>query len=570
MANIQKYLDDIKKALFGREVRGSIHDAIEAINKETEGTTNKQEQLDATFKQLIINAGQSNAEVVAARVDANGTPYATLGDRLNSIDNNINTTNKEVIEARTDKYGTVHNDLKTRLHDIDSQIENKTHYVNAKKYKHLVIGSDWTDAIQTALRENSKVIISEDIEIHGTVEINSNKVIELGSCRITKPDTVPNTDPIFWINGNGGTIKGQGQSSSIIMSNVASPDGVVKIGHKSQIEATSNVNYCQVSDVQISGVNRLDGQSVVLYLLNSEINNLTSYFNILQNIKLHRGHIGLMLEGYANANIINNIHLYNVGGEEVGGGIYFKSIGNKVPIENSIHSVFHHYSQDARTITIDCDTMYNKLTNILSEQGGTKARCVFVTDNGKNSNNNTLIISANVNMGNNFVGDFKQKNIILGTKEMDLASLNCIDINATNIKLKNLSFTKKKSATYKNINPITENQKVKLLSISQSGTQNMQGVLLSIKLLARSGTNSSALIKTGEQKCEIKQTANTPPSATVLNEIGYKMVWEGNDLFVTAPNNGTNTNRGEIYFDVDMFGYIEWSGITIDSNFIEI
>lgn len=36
MANIQPYLDNIKSAVYGEEVRGSIHDAIEAINNEVQ------------------------------------------------------------------------------------------------------------------------------------------------------------------------------------------------------------------------------------------------------------------------------------------------------------------------------------------------------------------------------------------------------------------------------------------------------------------------------------------------------------------------------------------------------
>ena len=45
MANIKTHLDKIKNALFGQEVRGSIHDGIDAINKEVEGTTEKQNKL---------------------------------------------------------------------------------------------------------------------------------------------------------------------------------------------------------------------------------------------------------------------------------------------------------------------------------------------------------------------------------------------------------------------------------------------------------------------------------------------------------------------------------------------
>ena len=123
MANIQHWLEQIRRAIYGREVRSSIADAIEAINKE-------QSHLDGAFNQLIINAGNSNAEVVDARVKANGTQFNTLGERLNKNDedllnlsNSFNDISDEVIEARTDKNGIDHGRLKTRLDNVDEQLE---------------------------------------------------------------------------------------------------------------------------------------------------------------------------------------------------------------------------------------------------------------------------------------------------------------------------------------------------------------------------------------------------------------------------------------------------------------
>jgi hypothetical protein len=85
MANINTFLNKIKTAIYGKDVRDSIYDGIDAINKETEETTSKQENLEATFNQLIINAGESNAEVVAARHDnASGATYETLPQRLDA------------------------------------------------------------------------------------------------------------------------------------------------------------------------------------------------------------------------------------------------------------------------------------------------------------------------------------------------------------------------------------------------------------------------------------------------------------------------------------------------------
>lgn len=89
MANIKIHLNNIKNALFGNEVRGSIHDGIDAINKEVESTTKRQVKLEETQNQLIINAGNSNAEIVDARVGENGKSYEKLGDRLDEVDSQL-------------------------------------------------------------------------------------------------------------------------------------------------------------------------------------------------------------------------------------------------------------------------------------------------------------------------------------------------------------------------------------------------------------------------------------------------------------------------------------------------
>ena len=42
VANITNYLNKIKSAVYGKDVRSSIHDGIKSINNEVEVTTNKQ------------------------------------------------------------------------------------------------------------------------------------------------------------------------------------------------------------------------------------------------------------------------------------------------------------------------------------------------------------------------------------------------------------------------------------------------------------------------------------------------------------------------------------------------
>lgn len=89
MANITDKINNIRTAIFGKEVRGSLADGLDAVNKETERTTSKQEHLESTFNQLVINSGTSNAEVVDARVKQDGTSFNKLGDRIDSIDSQM-------------------------------------------------------------------------------------------------------------------------------------------------------------------------------------------------------------------------------------------------------------------------------------------------------------------------------------------------------------------------------------------------------------------------------------------------------------------------------------------------
>ena len=123
MANINTELEQIRKAVYGREVRGSIANAIELINKEQVNTSTAQTSLDSKFNQLIINAGNSNAEVVASRVKADGTQFDTLSKRLDKGDEAHEVLNNEVISSRTDSKNVVHKNLKARLDNFDSQLE---------------------------------------------------------------------------------------------------------------------------------------------------------------------------------------------------------------------------------------------------------------------------------------------------------------------------------------------------------------------------------------------------------------------------------------------------------------
>ncbi|WP_404988440.1 endonuclease/exonuclease/phosphatase family protein [Clostridium culturomicium] len=85
MAMISDKLNKILIAVFGKEVRQALYDGLKSINEETESTTKRQTLLEKVFDQLVINAGNSNAEIVDARVDKNnGNKFEKIGDRLDA------------------------------------------------------------------------------------------------------------------------------------------------------------------------------------------------------------------------------------------------------------------------------------------------------------------------------------------------------------------------------------------------------------------------------------------------------------------------------------------------------
>ncbi|MDO5792742.1 MAG: tail fiber domain-containing protein [Turicibacter sp.] len=98
MANITDYLNKIKSAVYGKDVRSSIHDGIKSINNEIETTTSKQKLLDQKFTEQIKNMTNNNpsiAEVVDARIGLDAKVYDTLGQRLDDQERNLKYLKKQ-------------------------------------------------------------------------------------------------------------------------------------------------------------------------------------------------------------------------------------------------------------------------------------------------------------------------------------------------------------------------------------------------------------------------------------------------------------------------------------------
>ena len=78
-------LNDILKAIFGKDVRQAIHDGIKRSNDIADDCNTRQTSLERQYDELLKNfssSSPSDVEIVDARTGPDGTIYETLRKRL--------------------------------------------------------------------------------------------------------------------------------------------------------------------------------------------------------------------------------------------------------------------------------------------------------------------------------------------------------------------------------------------------------------------------------------------------------------------------------------------------------
>lgn len=96
--DIKKYINTLRTAYLGVDVRDGIANSIEAMNEKTRSLSERQDCLGSTFDSILGLEGHTDLEVVASRTNSKGTVYSSLKERLDSYDSiiddpNINYTN---------------------------------------------------------------------------------------------------------------------------------------------------------------------------------------------------------------------------------------------------------------------------------------------------------------------------------------------------------------------------------------------------------------------------------------------------------------------------------------------
>lgn len=116
MFNYKEIANKMKTVARGLEMRPLIVQATESIGEMAEDIGSKQKKLENTFDQLIINAGNSNAENVAARVKADGTTYETIGKRMDDVDSQLEQNMNKINE----QFNTIQSDYNNKINEVAS------------------------------------------------------------------------------------------------------------------------------------------------------------------------------------------------------------------------------------------------------------------------------------------------------------------------------------------------------------------------------------------------------------------------------------------------------------------
>ena len=131
--DITPYLNSIKNAVFGEEVRGSIHDAIKAVNDfADEFYTDAQEQAEAAAGSATQAAGSATnaaASAQAAAASASDAQTAAETFRNTIVDDLTHTDRDKALSANqgkilNDKVDNAVTDLATKQDDLGLYIEN--------------------------------------------------------------------------------------------------------------------------------------------------------------------------------------------------------------------------------------------------------------------------------------------------------------------------------------------------------------------------------------------------------------------------------------------------------------
>lgn len=215
MADIDKELRDIKNAVYGREVRGSIHDGIKKINEEVEDSTETSEQAKHQVENIqeqvdnLVVSGDSSVEAAQARVDKDNHNYSTLKDRLDTEQQQFETQLADEAQQRISDINKLKNETTNKIDNLDNRKMDKNttdisiHQIN--KNKGLIDETYLSDELKQQMAGNTPIhsVPADDSVTNEKLSRHSVSIDKLDFAKTTKNLFAGyQTGIIDFINGN--------------------------------------------------------------------------------------------------------------------------------------------------------------------------------------------------------------------------------------------------------------------------------------------------------------------------------------------------------------------------------
>ena len=177
---LTEILHNLLHATYGRDVRQSLHDGVKMAVETADETEKAQVKLNGKFEAQIKNMtldSPSDAEIVAARTDASGKAYDTLGKRLDASDTVVDEAHT-LLMSGTMRIRTFYADLNQKA-DMVTIDKNVSVEIGGRIYKLVPVGVVGARALSGTAWNGTYVIQGTFVaydeasdEAHVTVRLN--------------------------------------------------------------------------------------------------------------------------------------------------------------------------------------------------------------------------------------------------------------------------------------------------------------------------------------------------------------------------------------------------------------
>ncbi len=168
--------------------------------------------------------------------------------------------------------------------------------------------TDDAAAFTAALAATSEVTVPDGVfALDTSVEVSAGKKLVLSEgTTLLRQSAASATTPVVYVIGIRASLEG-GQ----IVSQKASPSGVVCLGHKSQTD-NRNAWWWRFANCTVQGLNTAGSIAINIPSGQATIGpSVANYFGFIQNINTYGGDIGMLFSEYANAHNVSGIQFWN-------------------------------------------------------------------------------------------------------------------------------------------------------------------------------------------------------------------------------------------------------------------